>query len=415
MDLSKLTRILLYIVVIMSVLFSPAAYLGILPILMLLIYQEKHQQLIEMFLKNKPIMIICLCIALSTFFSKEPLFSIAADVILFLLIAFWLILVFVVSPGRLDSLYRLLSIICFAVCIFGIYQVFSGDTEGLKSWVDQNSFGSLKRIYSTLQNPNIFAGYIVINLCFFISKYIHNDRLKDALLVPNILLLSACLILTYSRGGFISFCIAMSLLLIFKRNKALVLYMAVMVAAFYLYNSLGNINRAELDAIYKDSSNTYRIEIWRAAIQIFVQNPITGHGVGTLWYHLSTYSAKLYKYVIHAHSIYLHVAAELGVIGLGAFLYFAVIEFFGALKLWINNETDKNRYIFMGYLCSLTAIMAHGVFDAVIFIPSLSMIFISYFSLYKLASASADVSGKKNLLGFIARSLDRKGSCNSSI
>ncbi len=388
MDLSKCLIILLYSITALSVVCSPLAYLGILLALILVIKQDLQGRLFSMLVRSKGMLLIALSIAVSTVASRELLFSAAADVLFIFLVAFCYTLIYVFSNTKKNYLYQILSWTCTFVCLYGLYQFFTGDIHGIKSWVDQKSFGSLTRIYSTLQNPNVFAGYIVINLCFFISKYLHNEKQGDKLLAPNIILLSVCLILTYSRGGFLSLLAAMLVMLAFKREKRLVLYIAVMIAMFYLYNSLGKLNRADIDIIYKDSSNTYRIEIWKAAIQVFLKNPITGLGIGTTWYHLSTYSNKLFKYVIHAHNIYLQIAAELGLLGLSAFIYFTVSELIHSLKLWFHSKGSSQRYAFLGFICSTTAILAHGMFDAVIFIPSLAIVYMNYFALYKLAAAS---------------------------
>ncbi len=386
MNLSKHTKILLYIIIALTVITSAVAYIGVLLAFMLVIYEDKMGIIAKYFSKNLPVTLLCISLLISTVFSKEPIFSVATDIVILLHIIFCLILIVELNVQSYKSLYKLLSIICFAVCVFGIYQFLSGDMGGIKSWVDQKSFGKLNRIYSTLQNPNVFAGYIVINLCFFISKYLQKLNDKDKLLLPNIILLSACLILTYSRGGFISFCAAMFFLFLFRRDKRLAVYVAVMIGCFYLYNSLGTINRADIEVIYKDSSNTYRIEIWKSAIKIFLENPFWGHGVGTLWYYLSSYSTKLSKYVLHAHNIFLHVAAEMGIIGLLASFYFVVSEMLTAFTLWLRNKESDDSHIFLGFMCSLAAIMTHGMFDAVIFIPSLSIIYINYFVLYKITS-----------------------------
>ena len=98
---------------------------------------------------------------------------------------------------------------------------------------------------------------------------------EDVLLSMNIILSSICLLLTYSRGGFAAFGTAVLVLCLLKeKNKGLYIYLAAMAAAFFLLNSTGPNNRADLGSVYQDSSSLYRLEIWKAALNMFLNSPI---------------------------------------------------------------------------------------------------------------------------------------------
>ncbi|HYF81981.1 MAG TPA: O-antigen ligase family protein [Clostridia bacterium] len=371
----------LIIVVLLSVLCPVGAYFGVVVVFITAIQARKSRQILGSLSADKAALIMLFSILLSLIYSKDIYMSLGAVFILCLNIGLYLVLMVELKKIELQKYYKLLNIACLLACIFGIYQFVSGNMNIEKSWVDEKSFGSLDRVYSTLLNPNIFAGYLAINLSFALAR-IRSLR-EDILLTSNIVLSSICLLVTYSRGGFAAFGAAMLVLCLLKeRKRGLALYLSVMVAAFFVLNSTGLNNRAELGSVYHDSSSLYRLEIWKAALNMFLNSPIFGNGIGTTWYYLSSGSDKLYRYILHSHNIYLQVAAEMGIVGLCAFINLIgnkVWEGYGLLKEKVSKE---EIYIIQGFIACTAGISIHGLIDAVVFVPALSLVFMGYFALY---------------------------------
>lgn len=283
------------------------------------------------------------------------------------------------------SLFNVLNYMAIITSLFGLFQFLTGSLEINEHWTGYSeSLSSLTRIYSTLYNPNIFAAYLVINICFILSWIIYMDDKHSKYI--SLILCSFCLILTYSRGAFISLIVALVIMYALKKDSRFILYSASMIILFLLFNNGAGYERINIARINNDSSSVYRIEIWRTSLLIFMKNPLVGNGIGTLWYSLSQASSKLWGVVYHAHNIFLHFAAETGIIGLVSFvnILFSLIP--GSVKIVKNTFDSLERFAALGAIGSSIAIMIHGLIDAVIVVPTLTLIMMNYYSLACYAS-----------------------------
>jgi O-antigen ligase len=74
-----------------------------------------------------------------------------------------------------------------------------------------------------------------------------------------------------------------------------------------------------------DDSNELRLQVWAAGRQIFFQNPILGVGAGQFRVGYGIiYLAGRHAAWMQPHNLLIQIACELGVVGLGAFVYFLV-------------------------------------------------------------------------------------------
>lgn len=379
--INKALKWSLAIAVVFSVLFPVVAYLFVISVFILAIKARKSRQILAELAADTPVLIMLLCMMLSAVNSRDKLMSIIGAVIACLNLGFYLVLAVELKNIDMQKYYKLLNTACLITCIYGIYQYASGNFIQNKSWVDEQTFGAIVRVYSTLLNPNIFAGFLAINLSFGIARL--QFLREDILLLINILLSSICLLLTYSRGGFAAFGTAMLVLCLLKeKKKGAVLYFVTMIAAFFIMNSALPVSRVGMEAVYRDSSSLYRLEIWKAALNMFLDNPILGHGIGTTWYYLSSGSEKLSRYILHSHNIYLQVAAEMGTVGICAFTNLVIKKICKGYRLLKKNAAEGEAHVIQGFIACIAGITVHGLIDAVVFVPALSLIFMEYFALY---------------------------------
>lgn len=378
--INKALKWSLAIAVLLSVLLPAAAYFFVFTVFILAIKARKSRQILAELLTDRAMLTMIFCMILSAIYSKDKLLSATGALVVCINLGFYLVLTVELRNIDTQKYYKLLNIACLIACIYGVYQYASGNLIQNKSWVDEQTFGNIVRVYSTLFNPNIFAGYLAINLSLGIARF--RGLKEDILLSANIILSSICLLLTYSRGGFAAFGTAMlALCLLKERKKGVILYLGVMIAAFFAMNSVLPVSRANLGAVYRDSSSLYRLEIWKAALNMFLDNPIFGHGIGTTWYYLSSGSGKLLRYVLHSHNIYLQIAAEMGVVGFCAFTNLVIKKVWEGFKL-LKKYAVEEAYVIQGFIASIAGIAVHGLIDAVVFVPALSLIFMGYSALY---------------------------------
>ena len=157
-----------------------------------------------------------------------------------------------------------------------------------------------------------------------------------------------------------------------------------------------------------------RLVIWRGALSMFLAKPIFGWGLGTFQinfpqFRASDYSRKGVSHnTLHAHSEYLEAAAELGVIGLGAFLTIIAFYFMRIYKALKRFEEEKPKLLIIGFGCGVLANLVHNLVSVNLrwtepavtfwFAFGLTMVLADWQSLKKtLTTQSSEKRGEKQL------------------
>jgi len=113
-----------------------------------------------------------------------------------------------------------------------------------------------------------------------------------------------------------------------------------------------------------------RIIQWRHAINMIEDFPILGTGPNTYTHAISRYVTPKDE-GFYPHNAYLHMAAETGLLGLGAFLWVLWLFFVGGLKALKNSAQLRNGYkrgiIFLGVMAGVFAILVQSFFDTNLF------------------------------------------------
>ena len=199
------------------------------------------------------------------------------------------------------------------------------------------------RIVSTFTNPNPFATYLLILFLFSWGTGLNSNR-KTTYSASLIFLVA--LLLSGSRGGYISTIIALPFMfigcnkkeLIEKVIKTLVLFfLALMITRIIIYiapiiqNKMGITPNMIDFLIRKDSligsSLAGRLEFWKVAWELFQNKPVNGYGLGSFFsaYYIEYGGNQWYSRFVHNH--YLQILAETGIIGLSLFLGFLFLSF----------------------------------------------------------------------------------------
>jgi putative inorganic carbon (hco3(-)) transporter len=249
----------------------------------------------------------------------------------------------VLRSPRLRSLIILIYLLAaLLVSVVGLRQWFFGATA-LATWVDQQStLVGTTRVYSFLGNPNLLAGYLLPAVVLSAAAAFAWKRwFPKALALLMFGLNTACLILTFSRGGWIGFLVAGFVLLMlliywfslylprFWRIWSLPIALGLSVALMFLAVTTVEPLRDRVMSMFagrEDSSNNFRINVWMAVIEMIRDRPILGIGPGNdafnrvyPRYQVAGYTA------LSAYSIPLEIAAETGLIGLSCFFWMLLV------------------------------------------------------------------------------------------
>lgn len=321
---------------------------------------------------------------------KTAAFSGWVKLTLYLLL-FFLIARVLRSP-RLRSIFITLYLhIVLIVSVYGLRQWFFG-VDALATWVDPTSAqADLTRIYSYLGNPNLLAGYLLPAIALSLGAiFAWRGWLPKALALTMTIVNSGCLVLTFSRGGWIGFValiFAFAVLLLywlslnfspFWQKWALPLgvgsLMAVLIFAVITVPTL-RTRVASIFAGRQDSSNNFRMNVWAAVIDMIRDRPILGIGPGNDAFNkvYPLYMRPRYS-ALSAYSVILEILVETGFVGFITFVWLLVVTFQqGLLQLQRLRELrNPQGFWLIAAIATLVGMMAHGSVDTVWYRPQVN-------------------------------------------
>lgn len=185
-------------------------------------------------------------------------------------------------------------------------------------------------------------------------------------------LFSMVIIISYSRGAFLSLLVLMGLLIIlFNENRKQLLIVTLIVAfGFGLRISGDYWDRMKGISNYEeDASSMGRVATYEAAKQMIFQHPVIGIGMGDFKRKFYEYCPEPYRQYgapgKNVHSIYLQVLAETGIIGFILYSATFLLVIRSAMHRLKDPELSQaNRILIKSLLASMG-----GYVTALFFLP----------------------------------------------
>lgn len=228
----------------------------------------------------------------------------------------------VTNRGRLMSILGFIYLtLVLTGCVAFVQRVMGVEANASLTDLTVNA-GMPGRVYSTLENPNNYAEFIV--LMFPVSLvYCMNltDRRWKTLAMAGLLIPVGALLMTYSRSSWVSFALtAVVFLALWDKRLLPLVPVAAVLAIPILPQSI--LNRILTIGSTADSSNMYRVYIWTSVLEMIKTYGLTGIGLGpgnfTPLYALYCNSAA--SVAQHSHMLYMEVWLEMGILGIAGFL-----------------------------------------------------------------------------------------------
>ena len=263
----------------------------------------------------------------------------------------------------------------------------------LATWVDQESaLSKTTRVYSYLGNPNLLAGYLLPAVIFsLMAIFVWQGWMKKLLALTMFGVNTACVIFTYSRGGWIALVVALlaaTALLIywwglqmspFWRTWSIPILLGGLVGLLVLAVILVDPIRIRVFSIFADrsddSSNNFRRNVWDAVFEMIRDRPIIGIGPGHSSFNkiYPLYQRPRYS-ALSAYSIFLEVTVEMGFIGLACFLWLIIVSINTALVQLrrLRQSANVEGFWLMGASATLLGMLAHGTVDTIWFRPEVN-------------------------------------------
>ena len=279
-------------------------------------------------------------------------------------------------PLQLIGVFLAMSVL---VSLIGVAQKLLG-VAGEGIWSDPDQFPDLKvRVFSTLVNPNILAGYLVlvISYCTAFFNMTKEQKLWRGAFAVVGALAALCLLYTYSRGNWLA-CAAMLLAFcVLFCHKAV----GPLLAAGAIALAVGGpavLQRLSSITSGEDTSAALRIAYFESTTSVIEDFPL---GVGWYGYRFvypdyNFYLEDTSVIMYHCHNIFLNVCAELGYHGLlvflliwwGIFLPTAWRLAYAGRSLWL-------KAMGRGYVLATVGIAVGGLTDHVYFNTQMGLCF----------------------------------------
>ena len=323
-----------------------------------------------------PIIIFGIIITIGTITSIDIMGSFRDFAIHF--VSFGLVFVMINSIDRLEDFNIIVTMIVFSatiVALIGLYQYIVGVPVDA-GWVDVSNNPDIKaRVYSVFDNPNILAEYLVMTIPLSISLFWYTKKIvKKVLFLATSAILTLSLVLTLSRGGWIGFAVSALIFILLVEKRFLLSIIPIGIGGL-LFLPKSILSRILSIGNLGDSSNSYRITMWKIALNIIKDNPLAGVGFGHKPFQqtFETYISDMPTY--HAHNTYIELAAELGIPGLIAFLFLMFIIFKYGIQKLINQENRYIKIMAAGLFAGLGGLLAHGAVENVIYLTRIILYF----------------------------------------
>jgi len=308
---------------------------------------------------------------------------------------FWVIINLTTSRLVLRRAVWVLVLVGAFLGTISVYQVFTS-SYGLEF----GGFGRIKlaqivgnvrqpRIAGPLSDPNFYAQILVPLVPLALYRLWDESSLRLKLIAAYALwVIILALVFTYSRGGSLALGVVLLLAAINKKVKLQYLFLGLIIVVPLLLfipkefeGRLSTLNQLipgrNESTIHVDTALQERTLLMRAAWEMFSDHPILGVGAGNYSEHYEEYAQRVGSTISSyedfgkqrfAHSLYLEIAAETGLVGFLVFVAIIAAALFSArsaIHLFTKAGDLRSASLvtslalgFVGYLTS--SLFLHG-------------------------------------------------------
>lgn len=246
---------------------------------------------------------------------------------------------------HVQRIIQVLSVGFFIAALYGAVQGVVG-VEVDELLTDVVTSGTTPgRVYSFFENPNSFAAVlllfapIMLGLAIFLPRGSRGRKWYGF----TFLLAMFALLMTYSRGGWLSICVSLGImaLALVPKFVPLLIPLGLLALPFLPTTILSRILSIFSGA---DSSIYTRGYIYTAMGRLIGSTPIFGVGLGSGAVALAIAVGEFYEAeatFVHGHNVFLQIWAEMGIVGILCFVLSMVMVIRGG----IQQRKHPNPYV----------------------------------------------------------------------
>ena len=364
----------------------------------------KRGETTELSLINKVLILYLLFVIISLMGASYFILSLKGIIKTFIYIAFYFASVYFLSQNK-KKIIPLIFITAGLTVIESIIAVIQNMShiEAIATWQDTsnvvNPIHIISRAYGTLKpyNPNLLAGYLITGIssvfAIFGISYINKNKKMILISLAAFLITIFAVFATGCRGAYLGlFGLAgiafLTGFLIIKKYfgsfKNIKMKYKMMLSAFVVFISgliflVPSFSQRILSifSLRKDSSISFRMNVYEACYRMFADNKFLGIGVGNKNFReiYGLYMKTGYD-ALGSYCVPLEIAVESGIFALISFSAFIILIIVKIIK-YLNSENKHpvHKIIVYSVLLTITAVMCHGLFDTVFFRPQIQILF----------------------------------------
>ncbi len=282
------------------------------------------------------------------------------------------------------------------VAAVGIYQYFITNVAQLKSlesmghdMLARQLASMINRAFGSFSSANGFAGYLILIIPVAIGLLIYERDIRLRVWLGLALAtISAAEYFAFSKGSLLALALALGVIIIGgllktgRSKKAPLVLLFGLAAGTPLY-ILWTFFSGRISAVATNIGG--RVELWRGAWQLIIKRPILGSGPGTFGTEITQHQVGS-VYSPYAHNTYLQMGAEIGLVGLAAFITAMVIILVFAWKRFRDSrlegqvadkgrEISRDAWLRLGLIASLVGFLAHNFVDYTWYMPGVALTF----------------------------------------
>lgn len=275
----------------------------------------------------------------------------------------------------------------FLLSIYGIYQYFWGlDITRMKvALYHSGEFPpefmtrlGTDKVFSTFVFPPALAGFLLLVMPLSISMgFVGRSRFERIFCgFISFPLILWCLILTFSKGGWVSAVLSMVVfvfiwLTVIKRVKKNVVAIGVTICVliFILLIVFDCLPKATFSGFI--GSFGVRVGYWKSIPPMVRDFFLIGSGPGTFGIMYPGYRILLGRETQMAHNNYLQVLVETGVFGLVAFLWIWIRFLRRGIRLIFAEKVD--RMLILACFAGIIGFLIQGFVDFGLYVPGITM------------------------------------------
>ena len=308
-------------------------------------------------------------------------------------------IVFVITlVSAVDSKKKLFRLVCFLAaglivcCAYAVMQRAAGIAPS-SSFTDLDANAGMPgRVFSFFENPNAFANILVFFTPTMVAMIFYSERPWQRVgFALASALCALALVMTYSRGGWLSLALSIFILMLLLCPRWVPLLMIVAAAMIPFLPS--TILARLLSIFLPDSSIGSRSYIYSAMVRLIKKNWFYGVGLGTTTlkrgiYYYGVFTSPKFPFV-HAHNILLEIWGESGILAVISFvlsIFFTMRKGCTSLK---KTSSSPLRGILAGSTAGLFGAMFFGLTDYAWSYPRVLVLFWFLFGIICAASRLA--------------------------